>query len=1085
MNKLFTKIAALALGATMAVGVGVAVGNNKVAIPVHAAVGSNSKTVTMTSNSVTNDGITWSLNNTSEYASSNTYIRFGGGSYIQNETPISVDKAYQVQFEVTTRKYGGPSANQIVLTLDVVNSSGNSLTTGSVTVSPGSTSLVKKTSSALSFSNASGSDDAFFRIQSSAAATASKCAGVSVITVKYQAAATKTLSKIELGGTYSTDFFTGDSFNHNGMTVTATYEGGSTSDVTSKATWSSPDMSTSGSKKVTVSYTEGQTTKTADYNITVTDRLLSQITLSGQTTSYSKGAAFSFDGECTASYSNAPDKVVTPTSVSSPDMTTVGTKKVTVSYTEGQTTKTADYYITVNKAPKPGTVVYTLDGTITGTGSAYAGGHDTEQSSITWNITGNIEQSPWRIGGKSITAVDREIYSKQSIDSAVACIDLELGSSSGLSVNSITLVVASDDSFENVIDEIDVDVSLQSTTNIYPDSVTIWPEDSFYKFVINVTNASSSNGYVQFVGATFKGSASYSAEIQGPNTVNSGSQWASTGVLDEDQDQVPNVTFSFSAVGAIITASDPTGTFTATGSGTVTVSATAGDMYSISSKQVTVLGDEPTIVPEKVSTSGYTGQDETISFTYSNLNDELSVVSDNTSIVTVSNLSYDDGSGSVDFHYVAPGNNVDVKFKDGDDVLATVKVSVEQITVTISKASTNIERGQTDLLTASTNFGTINWECDCLTGDITVTKDVQNPENATVSVSASAVIGSTAKVTAYCTEYPSAKAICTVTVIRETMTYKVGTEESWVLVTDASVLADGDIIIITNADSEVGMLPYVSGDNNIKVTDITAADGKLTDIGEAAPLTLSDAGSGNFYLNDGTYYLYAAASDKNQLKGKNSTDSSNGAWNFTYETDHMSIVASGSSNRNVMQYNAGNNPPIISCYASASQTNLQVYKKLGGVEVITVTDDLYNAVHNNFGESESGATYTWDATCSSFNMFNWTSAGNNVKGITDFSSYKLNIAIANSEGNEIEQFIAKYDNVVSKFYKYCKTDEEKANLDFLSRVSSGKVTPASKGITVFIDTKNTNTIAIVVIVSVVSLTAIGGYFFLRKRREQN
>ena len=191
MNKLLTKIVGVVLGTTMAVGVGVgvAVNNNRGVVDsqVNAAVGTDSKTVTMTSNSVTNDGVTWALNSISDYASSNSYIRFGSGTYIQNSSAIVVDKSYQVQFEVTTRKYGGPSDNQIVLTVDVVDSSGASMTTGSATVQPSGTSLAKKTSSALTFSTASGSEGVFFRIKSSDSATSSKCAGVSVITVKYKA----------------------------------------------------------------------------------------------------------------------------------------------------------------------------------------------------------------------------------------------------------------------------------------------------------------------------------------------------------------------------------------------------------------------------------------------------------------------------------------------------------------------------------------------------------------------------------------------------------------------------------------------------------------------------------------------------------------------------------------------------------------------------------------------------------------------------------------------------------------------------------------------------------------------------------
>ena len=93
-----------------------------------------------------------------------------------------------------------------------------------------------------------------------------KRAYLSGFTIYY--AASKTLSSISLSGTYPTTFAVGDTFSHAGMVVTAHYSDSSTADVTSSASWSSPDLSSTGNKTVTVSYTDGLT-KTANYTITV------------------------------------------------------------------------------------------------------------------------------------------------------------------------------------------------------------------------------------------------------------------------------------------------------------------------------------------------------------------------------------------------------------------------------------------------------------------------------------------------------------------------------------------------------------------------------------------------------------------------------------------------------------------------------------------------------------------------------------------------------------------------------------------------------------------------------------------------
>lgn len=81
---------------------------------------------------------------------------------------------------------------------------------------------------------------------------------------------------------------------------------------------------------------------------------LSSITLdtSNVQTTFSVGDTFNYTGlVVTAHYSDLSSKTVTPTSVSSPNMSTTGNKTVTVTYTEDEVTKTETYSITVNANP--------------------------------------------------------------------------------------------------------------------------------------------------------------------------------------------------------------------------------------------------------------------------------------------------------------------------------------------------------------------------------------------------------------------------------------------------------------------------------------------------------------------------------------------------------------------------------------------------------------------------------------------------------------------------------------------------------------------------------------------------------------
>ena len=79
------------------------------------------------------------------------------------------------------------------------------------------------------------------------------------------------LSSIAVSGTPSkTTYYSGESFDPTGITVTATYSDSSTANVTSSCTYA-PSPLTQGTTSVTVSYTEGEITRTASVSgLTVT-----------------------------------------------------------------------------------------------------------------------------------------------------------------------------------------------------------------------------------------------------------------------------------------------------------------------------------------------------------------------------------------------------------------------------------------------------------------------------------------------------------------------------------------------------------------------------------------------------------------------------------------------------------------------------------------------------------------------------------------------------------------------------------------------------------------------------------------------
>ncbi len=104
---------------------------------------------------------------------------------------------------------------------------------------------------------------------------------------------------------------------------------------------------------------------------------------------------------------------------------------------------------------------------------------------------------------------------------------------------------------------------------------------------------------------------------------------------------------------------------------------------------------------------------------------------------------------------------------------------------------------------------------------------------------------------------------------------------------------------------------------------------------------------------------------------------------------------------------------------------------------------------------------TWSSLGSSWSSCESSYAGSN--------SYFLS-KTANENGKIIEEALARYDNILANY----------GGTNFMNRSTSG----GAKLMLSNIAGENTNTVAIVVIISLVSVTAIGGYFFI-KRREQN
>lgn len=183
-----------------------------------------------------------------------------------------------------------------------------------------------------------------------------------------------------------TTYVSGETFSPAGMIVTATYSNGATLKATGYSF--SPDTAlTDGTTSVTIEYTEGGVTKTAEQTITVIHRL-TKIEITAQPTKkvYEYGDSFQSAGMVVkATYSDGATANVTGYSCSPATLNTVGTQTITVSYTERNVTKTATTSVTVNR--KTISTVPSQSGSLT-----YNGG----SQSPTWN---NYNTAQLTIGG--------------------------------------------------------------------------------------------------------------------------------------------------------------------------------------------------------------------------------------------------------------------------------------------------------------------------------------------------------------------------------------------------------------------------------------------------------------------------------------------------------------------------------------------------------------------------------------------------------------------------------------------------------------------------------------------------------------
>lgn len=271
MKSKIVKIVTLSLGMALAVGASATVmgdgkatplfadGDISITFPNNPSTKTNSYTSSFTQ---THEGIVFTFSGWNNGANNNSWTEIRGGrsgaawtGTITNGSAIS-SKVGSIDVTITSLS----ACNGSSLTV----ASDSSFTSNVQTVSKLAGDMSVST---LTYTVPNPAQNQFYKLTFNQTASANGSIRVSQIDFNYLSSAN--LSSISLGGDYQTDFYVGNQFNHDGMTVTAHYDDSTSKDVTSSAVWSSPNMASSGEKTVTVSYTESGITKSAEYTIDV------------------------------------------------------------------------------------------------------------------------------------------------------------------------------------------------------------------------------------------------------------------------------------------------------------------------------------------------------------------------------------------------------------------------------------------------------------------------------------------------------------------------------------------------------------------------------------------------------------------------------------------------------------------------------------------------------------------------------------------------------------------------------------------------------------------------------------------------
>ncbi len=1012
MNKFITRLATLTLGLAMAAGVGVAVASNsKEASPVHAASGSE-----ITSFSA----ISADFDTNISYASykgggtSNPQVNSNAIRLYQNNSTnaggMLVVKAKSSTVKINSITIGSSMGTTLGVKVGTEYTTATAKTNfdsyalsanGKKTVSDLDTSVVTfaclGTSSStrlyvnyLSVTYTASSNDYVGSLSVSPSTWSgydSQTLSVSSFTVsgsKNGTAGAVTSSDYEYKGI---GYMSGDNF----VARDADFSSGNPTTADTRLAWKAKYPTTSG----------GSTYAWAYVTLTVSADSVNSIEISGSMTktTYSQGDAWDPSGfTVNAYYASAP---TTPKDVTSSvtwsysPTTTASTDTKSVTCTAsfgGQSDTSSAQSVTINEKSYTGGIV---------SGAKYV---IVAESGVILPSAAEITSEPTQCASYTSSMKSDEDYCWTFTTTGVDdhwTITNSLGTSlkhaaTNNGVRTSTSSATSDDFAASLTND-NVTVDGVSYTGIYLVAnnryLTQYTANTSWRCYTNAnTNGTSKIALVPYEEPTT------AATINGADSVVAGTSWSPTSVTEDvGGATVTGMEFSFAASdGASISSSNAqTGEFTSSSAGTVVVSATKQG-YTIASKTVSVTSNTSYITLSKTETSGYTGQNEFISFTYGNLEGSLSITSSDTDVVTVEAPSTSGSSGTVQINFVGEGETT-VKFKDGDIEKASLAVSVslsEVTSITLDKATASLSVNGTTTLTATvvatgSASTTVSWS----TGSASVATLSANSSASGSPITVTGAGLGTTTITATASDGKTATCTITVSLLH---TYLFGTTSAASGTTNCSDLDATYNISPACFSGETTLY----GSNNSTVYAVRMGSGNASG---AFTYTLPDSGA---YITKVILTMKAWSSSESSIVSVTPTDG-------TAVTQSFSVYDTWTE----YEYTIPSAGQYTSVTVSTDSTNKRAYVASIAVEYV-YKDPVITSDANNFEITES-TSQTIDLTFTNYAStptvtYEIRSGSSSVTSVTGYNSIDANnvavvtIAASATDGSVVIRFTGTY-----------------------------------------------------------------------------